>query len=63
MHVLLGTATGTVTLEAELLPEAGLTLELAEGDDCWKQAQDEALRGTLVVIVLKKKRLLQSQFT
>lgn len=60
VQLLLGTTTGTVALEVELVPLVGL-VELTAESACWKQAQDEALSGMLAVTVLKKKRLLQSQ--
>lgn len=46
-------------MEVELVALAGLTVELT---DYWKHAQAEVLRRILVVTLLKKKRLKQSQF-
>jgi hypothetical protein len=57
VHRLLGGAVALV----ELVPFNGAIVELT-GSDCWKQAQFEGLSGIFAVTVLKKKRLLQSQF-
>lgn len=65
VHWLLGIVTGAVAL-VELVPFTDLIVVVlleATGSDYWKQAQDEALREIFAVTLLKKKRLLQSQFT